>query len=310
MPMIVSDHQKVKYAASVTMVAQQTKNALLNAVTEVPASGEAQSVADLLDQDDYQRGEEKSRRNPEIPSKGSRRWAVLPLPVEWGKYITKEEKFRQAADPTSNYVRNGVMAVNRGVFDTLLGVSKQADGTFAVTEGGILGIAREGKTPGVGTALPASQYLANSGSGLTLSKLIAAKQMLHLADFGLEDNMDQLFCVISPYQITDLLNLAAESKTNLNAFEIQQIKDGKPTSLLGINWMFTNRLPYKPGTLVRYNPLFSKANIVAARWQGVEGQLWNDTSAKNLPYAYCSAYYDAVRAEDKGVVVIESLEVH
>ncbi|RWR34998.1 hypothetical protein D2T29_00535 [Sinirhodobacter populi] len=309
MSLEVTQHHKLQYASNVMMVAQQTRNALQGAVTTVPATGEAQSVADLFDAVEAQRGDEKSRRNVETPVSGSRRWVVLQPSIEAGGYITKEEKFRTATDPTSHYVRNYTMAVNRGCGDLALGVSKQKDGNFRITDGGILGIAREGKTPGTGTELPASQYIDNGGLGMVLDKLIAAQEKLRLADFGLEDEFDQLFCAISPKQITNLLNIAAQTQVNLNAFEIQQIKSGKPTTLLGVTWIFTNRLPFKKGTTdIRLNPIWAKSNIVYAEWQGVQGQMWNDTSAKNLPYALVDTYADCVRAQDNGVVVIESKE--
>lgn len=310
MSLEVTQHHKLQYASSVMMVAQQTRNPMQGAVTTVPASGEAQSVADLLDTVEAVRGDEKSRRNVETPVNGSRRWVVLQPSIEAGLYITKEDKFRTATDPTSQYVRSLTMAVNRSCGDLALGVSKQPDGTFRITDGGVLGIAREGKTPGNGTSLPASQYIANGGTGLGLEKLIASQEKLRLADFGMEDNFDQLFCAISPKQITDLLNIAKESKVSLNAFEIAQLKDGKPTTLLGVTWIFSNRLPLKAGTTdVRLNPIWAKSNIIYAEWQGVQGRMWNDTSAKNLPYACVDTYADCVRAQDKGVVVIESKEV-
>lgn len=309
MSLEVTQHHKLQYASNVMMVAQQTRNALQGAVTTVPASGEAQSVADLLEQAEYSRGEEKSRRNVETPINGSRRWAVLNAPIEAGGYISKEEKFRTATDPTSQFVRAYTMAVNRGCADVILGVSKQTNGTFAVTEGGVLGIAREGKTPGTGTALPASQYIDNASTGMSLGKLISAQKKLQLADFGLEDNMDQLFCAITPNQIEDLLNLAVEAKEALNAFQILQLQTGKPTTLLGITWIPTNRLPFKSGSSnVRLCPVWAKSNIIDAEWQGIQGAMWNDTHAKNLPYAHVDTYRDVVRAEDKGVVVIECAE--
>lgn len=309
MSLEVTQHHKLQYAANVMMVAQQTRNALQGAVTSVPASGEAQSVADLLDAAEATRGDEKSRRNVETPVSGSRRWVVLQPSIEAGGYITKEEKFRTATDPTSSYVLNYTRAVNRGCGDLALGVSKQNDGTFRITDGGILGIAREGKTPGTGTGLPASQYIANGGTGMGLAKLIAAQEMLRKADFGLEDNFDQLFCAITPTQITDLLNIAAQTQTNLNAFDVQQMRDGKPTTLLGVTWIFTNRLPLKQGTTnIRLCPIWAKSNIIYAEWQGIQGRMWNDTSAKNLPYALVDTYADCVRAQDKGVVVIECKE--
>jgi len=309
MSLEVTQLHKLQYASSVAMVAQQTMNPVMNAVTRAPASGEAQSVSDLIGSIEYKRGEEKSRVNPENPVTASRRWAVLGPSIESGQYITKEDKFRTATDPTSTFVRAHTLAVNRGCADIAFGVSKTIDGTYEVTEGGILGIAREGKTPGVGTALPASQFLANGGTGMTVDKLIAATEMLNLADFGLEDNMDQLFCAITPKQKSDLLRIAALSGTALNAFELKQIQDGKPTTLMGVTWIFTNRLPLKPTTSdIRYCPIWAKSNIIYAEWQGIIGNMWNDTHAKNLPYCHVDTYADVVRAQDKGVIVLECKE--
>lgn len=305
--MLVEQHHKLQYAASVQLVAQQTKNPLDTAVTEVPASGEAQSMADLIGAVDYQIGEKRSRRNPENPAAKTRRWLVLPDPIESGQYIDKEEKFATATDPTSNYVKTHTLAVQRGKFDTILGIRKATDGSYVVSEGGILGVAREGKTPGVGTPLPAAQYIAHNNQGMTLEKLRAARKKLKKAEFGIEDN-DQLYGLITPDQEDDLIAIAQQSANSLNAFNVEQLKSGKATSILGVTWIVTNRLPLKAPGGPRLCPIWSKSNIILGRWQGIEGHMWNDTHAKNLPYVLVDAYYDAGRAQDAGVVVIECTE--
>ncbi len=305
--MLVEQHHRVQYAASVQMVAQQNKNPLEGTVTEVPASGEAQSVSDLMGALEYQRGERRGTRNPENRPLNTRRWAVMPLPIESGDYIYKEDKFATATDPTSNYVTAHTKAVLRGKMDVILGVTKNDDGNFYVTEGGILGKAREGKTPGVGTPLPASQFIGHVNTGLTIEKLREARKMLKKAEFGIEDD-DHLYGLISPEQEDDLLAIAQQAGPSLNAFNIEQLKTGKASPLLGITWIVTNRLPFKTQGGPRLIPIWSKNNIINARWQGIEGNMWNDTSKKNLPYVYVSAYFDAVRAQDKGVVVIECEE--
>lgn len=304
--MNVEQHHRLQYASSVMMVAQQLRNPLIGAVTEMQCAGEAQSVADLLDAGEYAYGEERSRRNPEMPVTGSRRWLVMPPVIESGQYIDKEDKFRTATDPTSNYVRNHVARVTRGEADRLLGIRKVGD-DFAVMDGGILGKAREGKTPGTGTALPVGQYVPHGSTGLTLDKLRDAVKALKKADFGIDGMMDPLYCAITPEQEDDLLGIAAASGANLNTFNIEQLRSGKPTPLMGVNWILTNRLPKNAGGQ-RLCPIWSKRNIIGGYWQKITGDMWNDTSAKNLPYAYVSLYLDAVRAEDKGVVVLECAE--
>lgn len=310
--MKVEQHHKMMYADSVTMVAQQMKNPIAGAVTIVPASGEAQSLTDLFGQLPYLRGESRSRRNPENPVSGSRRWVVYQDAIESGQYIDKEDKFKTATDPTSNIVRAHVAAVERGRADVMFGVKPNSTGGYVLDGGGILGIAREGKTPGVGTPLPAGQYLASDSAGLTLDKLRAAVKLLKKADFGIDAAMDPLYGAITPEQEDNLLAIAAASGTALNAYTIEQLKSGKPTMLMGITWILTNRLPIgaagQPGATKRLVPIWAKSNIVVGEWQAVQGDMWNDTSAKNLPYAYVSTYLDAVRAQDKGVVVIPCTE--
>lgn len=306
-PYNVEQHHRVAYASSVGLVTQQLRNPLMGAVTEMPATGEAQSVSELLGELEYSYGEDRSRRNVENPVQGSRRWVVRPPIIESGQYIDREDKFAMATDPTSVFVRAHSVAVTRGWADRLLGIRKV--GThFDVADGGILGQAREGKTPGTGADLPAAQYIPHDSAGLTLDKLRAAVLKLELADFGLEDD-DELYALCTPKQKDDLLAVAQASATNLNAFQIEQLRTGKPTTLMGINWIFTNRLPRKAGASgPRLVPVFSKKNIIAGVWQGIVGDMWNDSHARNLPYVHVGAYLDCVRAEDKGVVVIECNE--
>lgn len=306
----VEPHHKAQYADNVVMVAQQMKDPLRDAVTIVPAVGLAMRAADLVGKKRYMRGESRSRRNPENPANTSARWLIMPEnPIESGQYIDREDKWKMATDPTSNFMRADVAAVTRGYSDTIMGLDELSDDTYEVAYNGILGLAREGQGIGpaaAGTALPAAQILAHASLGLTLDKLRAARKKLKIANFGIDKRMDPLYGAITPEQEDNLLGIAAASGANLNTFDIEQLKSGVPTQLLGITWIVTNRLP-KAGN-IRTCAIWSKANIIVGEWQGIQGQMWNDTHAKNLPYIYTSCLIDAVRVEDKGVVAIECQE--
>lgn len=299
---LVEQHHKLMYANSVTMVAQQTKNPLMGTITSIPASGEAQSATDFLNAVDYVYGEERTRRNTENPVTGTRRWLVRPPEIKSGQYIDDEDKFDMATDPTSNFVRAHTVSVLRGCMDRILGVRK-IDANFTVMDGGILGNAIEGKRPGTsGTALPAGQIIAAGATGLTVDKLRLAILTLNNSDFGLEDD-DPLFCAISPTQKDNLIAIAQASTTPLNAFNIEQLKTGKPTSLMGITWITTNRVP-KDAAGAWLCPVWSKNNIVEGVWEEINGDIWNDTNADNKPYVRVRTRRDVVRLQDKGVVAI------
>lgn len=301
----VEDHHKLTYRDNVRMVAQQMMNPLRAAVTSVDASGEAQAIADLLGSKEYQRKEDYSRTNVDNPTPRSRRWLIRPQGIIDGEYLDKETKFDAAMDPTSPLFKNNIRSVERGVFDALLGVKKEG-GEFVVAGGGIMGASVEGKRPDTSVALPAGNTIAHGGVGLTTEKLRSATEAMELQDFGLETD-DEIFALITPKQKTDLLNLALATKTQLNQFDLEQIKSGKPTTLLGVTWIFSNRVP-KNSDGNRLCPIWSKANIVAGFWQDVQGEIWNDPHAQNLPYMMADAYVDAGRAEDAGVRIIECVE--
>ena len=176
---LVAPHNKLAFSNNVKMVAQQLQNPLRAGVTIVPATGEAQDVADLIGKSDYSEGEDYSRRNPDLPPARSRRWLVRPRVIEHGQYITKEEKCDQSQDPTSPLVKNSIKAVERGVFDRILGIRKDGDG-FTASGAGIMGLASEGKRGETTSTLPTSNYIAadfgdpGTDYGLSLAKIRAA----------------------------------------------------------------------------------------------------------------------------------------
>ena len=308
----VEQLHRTTYAANVGMAAQQLSNVLEGSVTVVPASGEATRVSELFGSLEYMRGEARARRNPENPASASSRWVVYDPEneVESGQYIDREDKFKATQDPTSSIVRVHTAAVKRGIQDNILGVEKAAGSpSFRVTRGGIYGVAREGKTPGVSAPLPVSQYLTADSAGLTLDKLIATTEMLNLADFGIDADLDPLYALISPKQKSDLLRIAAAPTAgNINAFDVRALESGKPTMLMGVNWIMTNRVP-KDANGRRMVAVYSKSNIIVGEYWGLQGDMWNDSHAKNKPYCHATAMHDCVRAQDAGVVIIPCTEI-
>jgi len=299
----VEAHHRLTYQNNAQMVAQQLRNPLRQAVTIMSGlTGEARNVVDLLQKKRAQKGQDYGRNNPDNRSKWDNRWLVRPEVLHDGELIDRTDKWDMAMDPTSHLVRNSIAAVERAVQDTIMGIEEDANGNFAVTGSGILGLAVSGKRPGAGAPLPAGNTIPHANTGLTLDKLRAVRKALKKADFGIED-ADPLWACITPDQEDDLIGIAAQSGPALNAFSIEQLRTGKPSPLLGINWILTNRLP-TDASGKRMIPVWSKSNVVAGFWQDVEGTIWNDTSKQNLPYLYTSAYVDCVRVQDAGVRVI------
>lgn len=303
---LVEQHNKITYRDNIIMVAQQLQNPIRAAVTIVTGTGETMNVAQLLGKKDARRAADRDRKNPDNPTKRTARWLVRPEAIEDGEYIDTATKWDAAMDPTSSLVRASVLAVERGIYDCILGIEKRGDGSFAIGTTGILGSTREGKRGETVVALPGNQTIAHGGTGLTLGKLREMKMRMNRADFGLEIETT-IYGLITPKQVDDLIGIAAAAGNNLNLFDVEQLRTGKPSSLLGVTWIVTNRVPTTAAG-IRQCAFWTKDNVVAAFWQELEGDVWNDPSAKQLPYIYNSAAVDATRYEDGGVFIIECQE--
>lgn len=302
----VEAHHVLTYQQNVQMVAQQMRNPLRQAVTILQGlRGESVRVSDLLNKKRAQRGQDYARNNPDNRSTRDARWLTRPESIEDGEYIDTADKFDLALDPAGYLAANSVAAVERGVADAIMGVEEDANGNFTVSGSGIFGSATVGKAR-TQTVFPAGNIEAAAGTGLTLDKIRAVVKNMRKADFGMEDT-DPLYSAITAQQIDDLIGLAAASATPLNAFTIDQLQSGKPTSLMGITWIYTNRLP-KDAAGSRLIPVWSKKNVVAGFWQDVQGGMWNDTSKKNRPYIFTDAYVDCTRIQDGGVRAIACVE--
>lgn len=297
----VEAHHKLAYSNNVMLVTQQTAARFRSSVTVLPASGEAHDAAELIGELDYIEGDgSRVRSNIENVPDSARRWLVRPPEIKSGQYIDKEDIFDSINYPTSKIVRAHTLAVQRGIDDKVLGVRKLPDGTFGLRSGGVLGTAIEGKRPTDVVALAAEFRTVAGGDGLTVEKLLLAREKLGLDD---NDMSMTISMAITPRQHTDLLRIITVAATQINAFQQPELVRGRVAHFMGIDFYETNRLP-KTGN-IRLCPMWTKENVVMGVWQDVKGDMWNDGHAANRPYAYVDAYVDVVRVQDNGVHVIE-----
>lgn len=300
----VESHHKLAYSNNVMLVTQQMGSRFRGTVTEVPCSGEANDAAELVGKLEYIEGDgARPRSNIENVPDSERRWLIRPNPLKSGQYIDKEDVFDSINYPTSKIVQAHTIAVNRGIDDKILGVVRNPDGTFGIRDCGVLGGATTGKRPGARVQLSSDYVTVHGGVGLTIDKLVAAIEQLGLDD---NDMSRPLTMAITPKQHTDLLKIVAQTQENLNAFQQEELRRGKVSFFMGIDFMVTNRLP-KTGT-TRHCPIWTRENIALGIWQDVRGDMWNDTHAENRPYAFVDAFVDCVRIQDNGVHVIECTE--
>ena len=123
---------------------------------------------------------------------------------EVGDLIDPQDLHKLLDDPQNAYVRNSVWARNRQIDRTILdavnGKAVSADEFDAQTS----------------NALPAAQKVVAGGVGLTLQKLMDAREILHSADAVMPEDEEELPFVISSKQMDDLLGVTEVKSIDYN----------------------------------------------------------------------------------------------
>lgn len=224
----------------------------------------------------------------------SRRWLDL-ADKGWADLVDKLDKIKLLADPTSDYVRLAVAAMNRAKDDAILAAAR--------------GNARSNTTT---IALPAGQKIAEGGAGLTLAKLLSAKELLDAAEIDAEQDSDgqapgmqaQRVIAVSSRQLTNLLGTTEIKSIDYN--NVKALAQGQVDTFLGFKFVRTERLA-KTGT-ARFCIAWSRGSVALGIGQDVQTSI-DVLPGKNLSVqVFASESIGATRIEDEGVVEIACFE--
>lgn len=220
----------------------------------------------------------------------SRRWIDLG-DKGWADLVDELDKIKMLADPTSPYARMGVAALNR----------KKDAVIYAATRG----TARTGSGTQV---LPSAQKIAASSSGLTLAKLLAAKEILDANEVDAEDTgmssdgqtMSQRIIVTNTAGISDLLNTTEVKSADYNT--VQALAQGKMNDFLGFRFVRYERLAASGTT--KYSVAFGRNSVCLGVGADIVSSI-DVLPGKNMSVqVYARMSLGAVRVEDEGVVEI------
>jgi hypothetical protein len=143
---------------------------------------------------------------------------------EYADLIDDQDKVRMLIDPTSTYSRAAAAAMGRAMDDVIISAA--------------LGSAKTGKDGSTTTSFLAANQIAVGGTGLTLAKLIQAKEKL---DAGDVDPSIPRYIAVSPKQITDLLGDTEVTSADYNT--VRALVKGEIDTYVGFKFITTNRLP-------------------------------------------------------------------
>lgn len=210
-----------QFSANVQMLSQQMGSLLRNAVDTESVNGE-KAFFDQVGQAAAVLRTSRHADTPLVETPHTRRMVTMS-DYEYADLIDDSDKVRLLVDPTSTYSRAAAAAMGRAMDDVIISAA--------------LGTAQTGKDGSTSTALPSGQKIAVASSGLTIAKLVSAKELLDAASV---DPSIPRHIVVSPKQISDLLNNTTVTSSDFNT--VKALAQGEINSFVGFNFIVSNRL--------------------------------------------------------------------
>jgi hypothetical protein len=211
-----------QFSSNIQMLSQQMGSLLRNAVDVETVKGEKA----FFDQVGSAAAVLRTTRHADTPlldTPHSRRMLTLS-DYEYADLIDDQDKVRLLVDPTSTYARAAASAMGRAMDDVIINAAFASSAT--------------GKDGSTSTAFDtANNQIAAGAAGLTLAKLIQAKEIL---DSGDVDPSIPRYIAVSPKQVTDLLNTTQVTSSDYNT--VKALAMGEINSFVGFQFIVTNRL--------------------------------------------------------------------
>jgi len=154
---------------------------------------------------------------PQLDTPHARRRVTL-VPYDWADLIDNFDKPTLLTDPTSKYAINAGYAMGRAMDEAIIAAFS--------------GTAYTGVEGGTSTSFTSANQIAHGSTGLTLAKLLSAKELLDAADV---DEEIPRFCGVSAQALIDLLNVTEVKSTDYNS--VKALVQGDIDTFLGFKFI-------------------------------------------------------------------------
>lgn len=279
-----------QFSANVHLLAEQRMSRLRNTVVDEELVGEAKAVERIgKPQDEPNTITTRHGDTPLDDTPHTRRW-IYPADYDVADLIDRPDQLKLLIELEGPYTTRHAGVMGRGIDTEII----RALG----------GTAKEGKSGGTDAALPAAQKVGVSSTGLTIAKLIEAREKME------EDEVDDFltkYLVCTPAQISDLLEDDKVSSSDFNT--VRALVKGEIDEYMGFQFIrlssrrlgvdgSSNRLVYAySGAAIRFAIPKPPTTIVADR-----------PDKRHSKQVYTCGSWGAVRVEDVHVVEIACAE--
>lgn len=212
-----------QFSSNIAMLSQQMGSLLRSSVDVESVNAEKA----FFDQVGVAAAVARTTRNSDTPLMDTphTRRMVTMTDYEYADLIDSQDKIRMLADPTSTYARAAAAAMGRAMDDVIIAA--------------MYGAAKTGASGSTSVAFPSSQQIGHGSAGLTIAKLLEAKEIL---DANSVDPSIPRYLVASPKQMSDLLGTTQVTSSDFNT--VKALVQGSVDSFMGFKFISSNRLPH------------------------------------------------------------------
>lgn len=288
----VQDHHVLHFTTNVELLLQQRQPRLAGAVDTAGYQGDRAQVIKQFGEVEF---EPFAAGAAEGQWKGDTKWSAIEHHQRWvfpGDYAlslpaAKGDDIRSLGDPRSSYAEAMRAAYARKYDDLVIAAA--------------LGPAKTGRYDDLkDTALPAAQIIDVAG-GLTIDKLIAAKEKLIAAG---NDPGEPRFFACSEKQLSDLLKDAKVQSADYNT--VKALVKGEVDTFVGFKFISTERL--KLTATKRACFAWVKSGLHVGTWNGLETHIDRRTDKNYAWQIWMSFTMGATRTQEKKIVQVNCVE--
>ncbi len=213
-----------QYGATVMHLVQQKGSRLRDCVRTEMLAAEF-GYFDQLGTAAAQKRTTRHGDTPQVDTPHSRRQVSME-DYEWADLIDQQDRLRTLADFTSPYAQSAAFGLGRSMDDIIIAAAT--------------GAAKTGKTGTTSVALPAGQKIAtgvNPNGGLTIAKLITAKEILDAAE---NDPTEERYIAVRAKDVSNLLNTQQVTSSDYNT--VKTLVQGQIDTFMGFKFIRIERL--------------------------------------------------------------------
>ena len=214
----------------------------------------------------------------------SRRTATM-ADYHWADLIDSEDKVRMLVTPESHYAKSGANSMARAIDDLII-----AAATGNAVDG-----------DGSNVALPSGQKIVHGSAGLTLAKLITAKEILDGNDI---DPDEERYMVLGSKQVSNLLNTTEVKSADYNS--IKALVQGDIDTFMGFKFLRSERLALASTTRTCF--AFTASAMGLGIGADVKTQIDVRPDKSYAHQVYLSFVAGATRVQDECVVEVQCTE--